>query len=103
LSYSKVRALTRVATPETEARLLEVGRAGTAAHVEKIVRARRKVDRQREAETAEARHQGRALQVYTDDDGMVVVRGRLEPEAGAVLVRALEAARKGPYAGTRPA
>src|SRR5262245_62926744 len=38
LSYSKVRALTRVATPETETRLLGVGRAGTAAHVERIVR-----------------------------------------------------------------
>ena len=31
LSYAKVRALTRVATPETEARLLGVGRAGTAS------------------------------------------------------------------------
>ena len=38
LSYAKVRALTRVATPEVEARLLAVGRAGTAAHVERIVR-----------------------------------------------------------------
>ncbi len=38
LSYAKVRALTRVATPETEERLLAVGRAGTAAHVERIVR-----------------------------------------------------------------
>jgi Domain of unknown function (DUF222) len=46
LSYSKVRALTRVATPETEARLLAVGRAGTAAHVERIVRGWRRVDRQ---------------------------------------------------------
>jgi hypothetical protein len=34
LSYAKVRALTRVATPETEERLLAVARAGTAAHVE---------------------------------------------------------------------
>jgi hypothetical protein len=101
LSYSKVRALTRVATAETEARLLDVGRAGTASHVERIVRAWRKVDRQIEAETAEARHQGRSLQVYTDDDGMVLVRGRLEPEAGAVLVRALEAARDAVYARTR--
>ncbi|MGH7412690.1 MAG: DUF222 domain-containing protein [Candidatus Rokuibacteriota bacterium] len=33
VSYAKVRALTRVATSETEARLLAVGRAGTAAHV----------------------------------------------------------------------
>ena len=93
LSYSKVRALTRVATPETEARLLAVGRAGTAAHVEKIVRGWRYVDRQVEAQDAKARHRGRSLQIYTDEDGMVVVRGRLSPEAGAVLVRALEAAR----------
>src|SRR5437867_3112090 len=46
LSYAKVRALTRVATPETEERLLAVGRAGTAAHVERIVRGWRRVDRQ---------------------------------------------------------
>jgi hypothetical protein len=101
LSYSKVRALTRVATPETEARLLAVGRAGTAAHVEKIVRGWRYVDRQMEAKAATARHWGRTLQVYTDEDGMVVVRGRLAPEAGAVLVRALEAAGEVLYKGAR--
>jgi len=101
LSYSKVRALTRVATPETEARLLAVGRAGTAAHVERIVRAWRQVDRQVEAEEAAARHQRRSLQVYPDEDGMIVVRGRLEPEAGALLVRALEAAREALYARRR--
>src|SRR5262245_62768530 len=49
LSYAKVRALTRVATPGTEERLLGVGRAGTAAHVEQIVRAWRRVDRKAEA------------------------------------------------------
>jgi hypothetical protein len=97
LSYSKVRALTRVATPETETRLLAVGRAGTAAHVERIVRGWRYVDRQIEAREAKARHRARTLQVYTDEDGMLVVRGRLAPEAGAVLVRALEAARAALY------
>jgi hypothetical protein len=102
LSYSKVRALTRVATPETEARLLAVGRAGTAAHVEKIVRGWRYVDRQIEARKAKARHRARTLQVYTDEDGMVVVRGRLSPEAGAVLVRAIDAAREVLYKGARP-
>ncbi len=79
LSYSKVRALTRVATPETEARLLAVGRAGTAAHVERIVRGWRRVDRQVEGQEATARHRGRSLQVYPDEDGMLVVRGRLTP------------------------
>jgi len=44
LSYAKVRALTRVATQETEERLLAVGRAGTACHVERIVRGWRRVD-----------------------------------------------------------
>src|SRR5712691_9594196 len=56
LSYAKVRALTRVATPETEARLLGVGRAGTAAHVERIVRGWRCVDRRAEAREAKHRH-----------------------------------------------
>ena len=101
LSYAKVRALTRVATPETEARLLAVGRAGTAAHVERIVRAWRRVDRNMEAREAAARHRGRSLQVYPDEDGMMVVRGRLEPEVGAMLLRALEAAREALYARAR--
>jgi len=89
LSYAKVRALTRVATPETEARLLGVGRAGTAAHVE-----RRCVDRRAEARETKHRHATRALRVYQDEDGMVVVRGRLEPEVGALFLQALAAARE---------
>ena len=93
LSYAKARALTRVATPETEARLLAVGRAGTAAHVERIVRGWRRVDRKAEAWETARRHAGRALHISQDEDGMVVVRGRLEPEVGALVMRALEAAR----------
>lgn len=108
LSYSKVRALTRVATPETEDRLLNVGRGGTAHHVERIVRAWRAVDRKAEARETAERHRARALRVYQDEDGMVVVRGRLEPEAGAALMQALAAARETLYprpsaAGDAPA
>src|SRR5436309_4977942 len=94
LSYAKVRALTRVATPETEERLLAVGRAGTAEHVERIVRGWRRVDRIAEAREEARRHQSRALHVYPDEDGMVMLRGRLAPEVGAVLVQALAAARE---------
>ena len=97
LSYAKVRALTRVATPETEARLLAVGRAGTAAHVERIVRGWRRVDRIAEARETARRHASRALHVYQDEDGMVVLRGRLAPEVGALLVQALAAARETLY------
>jgi hypothetical protein len=94
LSYAKVRALTRVATPSTEARLLAVGRAGTASHVERIVRGWRRVDRLAEARETARQHARRGLDVVEDEDGMVVVRGRLIPEVGALLQRALEAARE---------
>jgi len=101
LSYAKVRALTRVATPETEERLLKVGKAGTACHVERIVRGWRRVDQLAEAREAAHRQKSRALHVYQDEDGMVVVRGRLTPEAGAVLVQALAAARETLYQRAR--
>src|SRR2546428_6063660 len=71
LSYSKVRALTRVATPETEERLLKVGRAGTAEHVERIVRAWRRVDRIAQARAEARRHQSPALHRDQDEDGKV--------------------------------
>ena len=97
LSYAKVRALTRVATSETEQRLLAVGRAGTAEHVERIVRGWRQMDSKADAAESTRRHVGRALHVYQDEDGMVTVRGRLAPEAGALLVQALTAARETLY------
>ena len=97
LSYAKVRALTRVATPDTEERLLGVGRAGTAEHVERIVRGWRRADRKVESCEERRCHTSRALHVYQDEDGMVVLRGRLTPEAGAVLMRALDAAREALY------
>ncbi len=97
LSYAKIRVLTRVATPETEARLLAVARAGTAVHVERIVRGWRRVDRQAEAREAARQQAGRAVHVYQDEDGTVVLRGRLTPEVGALLLRALDAARETLY------
>jgi len=101
LSYAKARALTRVATPETEERLLAVGRAGTADHVERIVRGWRRMDRKAEAAEDSRRHASRALHVYQGDDGMVVLRGRLAPEVGAMLVQALAAAREALYQRAR--
>jgi Domain of unknown function (DUF222)/HNH endonuclease len=101
LSYAKVRALTRVATPETEERMLGVGRAGTASHVERIVRGWRCMDRKAEARETKRQHASRALHVHQDEDGTVVLRGRLEPEVGALLMRALAAARETLYQRAR--
>src|SRR5882672_5411609 len=103
LSYAKVRALTRVATPETEARLLAVGRAGTAAYVERIVRGWRRVDRNAETREAKRQHAHRSLHVRQDEDGTVVVRGRLAPEVGELLIQALAAAREALYQRSRAA
>jgi hypothetical protein len=101
LSYSKVRELTRVATPETEERLLAAARAGTAEHVERLVRGWRRVDRKAEAQQASRRHTSRSLHVYPDEDGTVRIRGRLSPEVGALLVKALAAARETLYRQSR--
>ncbi len=92
ISYTKVRALTRVATPEREAELLEFARAGSAAKLEQMVRMWRKLSRDEELTAEQARRRSRTLSVFVDGDGMYVVKGRLEPEAGAVLMRAVEAA-----------
>ena len=92
LSYSKVRALTRVASPATEARLLAVALCATAAQVERLVRAWRRVDRDAQPDAEQVLLASRALSMQVDEDGMVVLRGRLPPEVGALLLRAVEAA-----------
>ena len=92
ISYAKVRALTRVATPASEAELLNFAQAGSAARLEAMVRMWKKLSREGELTAEEARHRSRTFSVFVDGDGMYVVKGRLEPEVGAVLMRAVEAA-----------
>jgi hypothetical protein len=89
LSYAKVRALTRVADAESEEELLGLARVLTAAQLERAVRAYRRVT------TAEANglHADAHLATFWDDDGSLVIHGRLAPEDGALFRRALEAAR----------
>jgi len=92
LSFSKVRALTRVAAPDTEADLLELAEGSTAARLEVMVRAWKKGTRQDEAARAREIHRLRRLSIVPDEEGMYVIRGRLEPEIGALLMRAIDAA-----------
>jgi hypothetical protein len=60
LSYSKVRAMTRVATPANESVLLSVARHGTANHVEKLVRKYRWTQRRDAAQEAQRQHELRS-------------------------------------------
>ena len=90
ISYSKVRAVTRIATPDTEDQLLELARAGTASHVEKVVRRYRRADVVEENDQAQEQQRTRSLVTWFDSDGMLVVQGRLTAEQGALLRKALE-------------
>ncbi|MDQ1424340.1 MAG: hypothetical protein QOD72_1838 [Acidimicrobiaceae bacterium] len=91
ISYSKVRALCRIANPATEADLLMIARNGTASHIERIARAYRRSVALSAAE-AEAQHAGRYARWYWDDDGSFVFTARLPAEAGALVHQAINEA-----------
>ena len=91
LSFSAVRALTRVATPENEEDLLELARGCTTAQLERMVRGWKLGSRQDEVDRERERFESRELSIFPDEEGMYVVKGRLTPEVGALLMRAVEA------------
>ena len=101
ISYSKVRAMTRIATAENEAEILDFARHGTTAHVETLVRHWRRLDRGDASEADRAERRG--LSLWLTDDGSYEVRGRLAPEVGALLLKALEVAETKLYRAERSA
>ena len=92
ISYCKARALTRVATPENEALLVQIAEHSTVSHVEKIVRLHQGADRAAQLSQANEQYARRQAQCYVDEQGFVVVRARLAPEQGAVFMKALQSA-----------
>jgi hypothetical protein len=87
ITYSKVRVLSRIATPELEGELLELARHATAAQLERVARA---YGRALSAQDAERAHERRYLTYDWQDDGTLSIRGSLPAEDGALLLRALE-------------
>ena len=94
LSYSKVRAISRVATENNEEYLLYIAHAGTTSHVEKLVRQYRSVKQRESNVDAMRAHEQREVVWYTERDGTVVGRFRLPADDAAVVIAALEAAAK---------
>jgi hypothetical protein len=90
LTFTKVRALTRVATGSSEESLLELAGALTASQLERALRAFRRVA----AEDAREAHALEYVDYYLDDDGTLFLRARLAAEDGTLLIKALEAARE---------
>jgi hypothetical protein len=88
LSYAKVRALTRIAAPETEADLVEMATPMTANQLERFAQAHRRVTRAGDADVRSRRK----LTWRTEDDKAFAFSGYLPPEAGAVVLQAVRAA-----------
>jgi Domain of unknown function (DUF222) len=92
LSYSKVRALTRIACGTTEDSLLMIALHGTAHHVERLVRHYRQVEHAEDL-AREARQEEKCrLSCWYDTDGSLIVQGRIPALRGAMFEKALEAA-----------
>ena len=88
LSYAKVRALTRIATPDTEAGLAGIAGPMTGNQLERFARAHRQAS---QADDAAARVR-RRLAWRFEEDGSLAGTFRLPPLQGAVLLKALRAA-----------
>ncbi len=92
LSYAKVRALTRIACPATEQVLLSISLHGTAHHVETLVRQFRRVREVEELSREARQYSNRRLTYSYDADGSVIIKAQLPAEAGALLLKAIDAA-----------
>jgi hypothetical protein len=92
LSYSKVRAMTRIANADNEDYLLSIARHGTAHHVEKLVSQYRRCVRLQDTKNANEQHEARELSYHYDENGCLVITAKLPAEQGAVIMKALERA-----------
>jgi uncharacterized protein DUF222/HNH endonuclease len=90
LSYSKVRAITRVEEEGLEEHMLDMARKATAAQLDKLVQGMR---RARSAAEVQVAHQRRHFNFTWGEDGCLSFRGKVTAEEGALLLRALEAGR----------
>lgn len=104
LSYSKVRAITRVATPEIEQGLVRMAQSATAAQMEQACRALRRTQDLAAAEEelagAEASARERRSMSWSHrDDGMVAFRILLPAEDAELLIRAVTEATEPAPAG----
>jgi hypothetical protein len=92
LSYSKVRALSRVACPATEEALLMIALHGTAHHVERLVQSYRRAQEAQELDREAQQHATRSVSYGFAEDGSLILKARLPAVAGALLIKALDAA-----------
>ena len=95
ISYSKVRAMTRVANAKNEEMLLVMARRMPGAQLEKTCRLVRQVRGLDEGARPDEEDCRRYVTSRATDDGMVSIQVRLFPEEAARVLRAFEAAAEG--------
>ena len=86
LSYSKVRAITRVATRDTEAVLLDIAGRNSAAQLESLVRT---YERAEGTDRVRVSSEERRSLSWHYEDGMLVVTATVPAERGALVINAL--------------
>ena len=87
ISYSKARAITRVATPHTDAMLLAIAEGSSAAQLESLVRTYERVGGSRRGRANSEQH--RSL-TWHYEDGMLVITAAVPAERGALVIDALQ-------------
>ena len=90
LSYSKVRAMTRVATEITERELLGYARKATASQVDQHCAGLRNVQQKFSTPSANRAHDQRSLRVTPTGDGRFLLNGELPEESARLVLKALE-------------
>jgi hypothetical protein len=91
LSYSKARAISRVATAEDEHVLVDIAQQATAAQLDYIVSDWERSDRLSDVTD---RFERQRVSYHWDEDGSFVLRARFTPEDGAIVRAAIERARE---------
>ena len=92
ISYSKVRAMTRAATPGNESQLLNIARHGTAEHIERLVRVYRRCRKRADTSPGETeRRREERFYCFDEDEETTVFGGRVSAEQGRLLMKALDA------------
>jgi Domain of unknown function (DUF222) len=92
LSYSKARALTRVANHRTEPELLDFALLGTASQVDEHCRQLRNAQRRISTVDANRSHQARYLTRAIHEDGSLTISVQLPKEAGDLVMKAIDVA-----------
>lgn len=90
LSYSKVRALTRIADPSCEASLAETARHLTAAMLDETCGSVQRIHREVELGRDAAQQARLGLHVDRNEDGTVTITARLAPDVAELVTSVLD-------------